>query len=183
MNRHDPSDLAAKLLEVAQDLKAHGDLAQTKSHDWTFGPRKVDMAGERGGGLAEAQPEDRANETLEDRRAAKVHGRYLHALEALRQAAIDVDVLHKVILPGQPRHLHHSDMTAVQLIADGWCPSCFRDNRHLAPLAAGRYSDRCRPCGEHRAREGQDPPMDALRIIHTKGKALRQRILTAVKGA
>lgn len=178
----DPYHLAEALNRTEAELLHFGSTTWQRVHDWTTSGR-LPAPATRGGGLGTATPDDDLSDRREDRAAAA----YKHELDTLTKR-IDADLhrLRRIIAitnPDKPKELRHSDMTTAQLIADGWCPSCFRDNRHLSPLAAGRYSDRCRPCGEYRARENQDPPMDALRIIHTKGKALRQRILHAVKGA
>lgn len=177
-----PHQLAEAMARTEADLHHYGPATWERLHDWTTAGRMPAPA-TRGGGLGTATPEDHLSDRREDRAAAA----YQAELDTLTKR-IDADLhrLRRIIAianPDKPKELRHSDMTAAQLIADGWCPSCFRDNHHFSALAAGRYSDRCRPCGEYRARENQDPPMDALRIMHTKGKALRQRILHTVQGA
>lgn len=178
----DPYRLAEDLDVTAKELRNDGPCTWQRVHDWTTAGRMPAPA-TRGGGLGAATPEDDLSDRRDDRAAAA----YQLELDTLtRRIDSDVHRLRRIIAitnPDRPKELRHSEMTSAQLIADGWCPSCFRDNRYLEPLAAGRYSDRCRPCGEYRARENQDPPQDALRIIHTKGKALRKRVLHAVKGA
>lgn len=57
------------------------------------------------------------------------------------------------------------------LALDGWCPSCYRDDRYLKPIDTDKrgnryYSDRCRWCGGFRARHDIDPPLDVVRAHH-----------------
>jgi hypothetical protein len=57
-----------------------------------------------------------------------------------------------------------------------WCTSCQRDGGHLEPIAAGRYHDVCRWCGEMRALNGQLPPMELLRA-HRRSQPITQQML------
>jgi hypothetical protein len=132
--------------------------------------------------LGGATPDEALKERREDRQAAG----YKQELDTLtRRITADMARLRFIIhqaCPDRPKHLATVDMTAVQLVADGWCPSCFRDDQHLSPISirpsTGEpyYRDRCRPCGEWKAANREDPPLEVLRTRHRGG---RVRIKTA----
>lgn len=169
----DPDKLTDALTEALRTWRPLGESTIDRFAAWEHAPQPA--SGERGGGDGGATSDDTARDRLDDRQAS----RYRHELATLTQR-IHADLsrlttLVQIAHPDQPRVLRHSDMTAAQLIADGWCPSCFRDDRYLEPVAEGRYRDRCRRCGEHRAATGKDPSLDDLRIMHSRGKRLRHR--------
>lgn len=171
----DPHRLADELERTATEWRSLGKATIDRFDDWEH-PGTIETDSTRGGSSTQdTKSDDRLREEREKRQAA----RYLAELRTLTER-IDSDLhrlrrLAAIANPGQPVRLKHGDMTAAQLIADGWCPSCFRDDNQLVPLGAGRYADRCRPCGDYRAREGHDPSVEELRIMH-RGKSLRQRI-------
>lgn len=50
-----------------------------------------------------------------------------------------------------------------------WCASCKRDGGWLELVAAGRYADACRWCGDSRSRNGGEwPPVAILRAHHLR---------------
>lgn len=170
-----PDLLTESLADALRKWRALGPGTVQRFTDWQTAPR-TDDDGERGGGNGGTTSKDALRDRLEDRQAAAYHAE----LSTLTNR-LDADLRRLVRLigfahPDQPRVLHHRDLSATQLAADGWCPSCFRDNGWLEPVAEGRYRDRCRGCGETRGREGRDPSVDELRIMHSRGKSLRQRI-------
>jgi hypothetical protein len=60
--------------------------------------------------------------------------------------------------------------------APRWCDSCRRDGGHLEPVAAGRYHDACRWCGEFRGLNGGWPPMEILRA-HLRRQPITAQML------
>lgn len=168
-----PADsLTGALTDATRKWRALGDSTTSRFADWTTAPTHDN--GERGGGNGHPS-DDRLRDLLDDRQAA----RYQAELAALANRLYSD--LHRLVRlvgiahPDQPRVLQHRDLTAAQLVADGWCPSCFRDDGNLTHVAEGRYTDRCRVCGEHRAATHRDPSLDDLRIMHARGKRPRQR--------
>lgn len=58
-----------------------------------------------------------------------------------------------------------------------WCASCVRDGGRREPVAAGRYHDACRFCGESRSRNGGEfPPLAILRAHHLRAPITDQLI-------
>lgn len=170
----DPDMLTDALTEALRTWRPLGASTIDRFAAWQQ-PRLPDT-GERGGGDGGTA----AIDTIKDRIENSQANRYAHELDQLTSRLCSdlarLTTLVQIAHPGQPRVLRHSDMTATQLIADGWCPSCYRDDQYLEPVAEGRYRDRCRRCGEHRAATGKDPSLDDLRIMHARGKRPRQRI-------
>lgn len=169
----DPDKLTDALTEALRTWRPLGASTIDRFAAWQQ-PRLPDT-GERGGGDGGTAAIDTIKDRIENSQAT----RYAHELATLTQR-IHADLarlttLVQIAHPDQPRVLRHSDMTATQLIADGWCPSCFRDDGYLEPITPNRYRDRCRRCGDFRAASGKDPSVDELRIMHSRGKRLRHR--------
>lgn len=163
-------------------LVRSGSLMWQRADDWRK-HKRLPNDSTRGGGTGEAVGLDKMRERMEDQQAGAYYDELATLSDRLSADLNRLRFLEKILVPDKPRPLRPGDMTTAQLIADGWCPSCFRDNDHLAPLAEGRYSDRCRPCGETRGRERRDPTLEELRIMHAKGKSLRQRIVDTIRSA
>lgn len=62
-----------------------------------------------------------------------------------------------------------------------WCGSCMRDSRREVLVYSARYQDRCRWCGDARARnDGQDVPMAILRQYHRGGpKSISDQLIAS----
>lgn len=167
--------LRQRFLTSANNLAHLGASTWQRFDDWADNPA-IARDALRGGGLGNGKNDDRLEDERLDRQAAA----YQHELDTLtRRLEADhhrLDTLLRIANPDRPSSLRPGELTNAQLIADGWCPSCFRHDKHLAPIAEGRYRDRCRPCGEHRASTGGDPSLEDLRIMHSRGKRVRQRI-------
>lgn len=169
-----PDRVHAALTATSRDVQLMGPTAWRRFTDWETHPHHGrDIL--RGGGIGDGKSDDRLDDERLDRQAAG----YRDELDRLTRR-IDADLhrlrtLLRVANPDRPSTLRPGELTNAQLIADGWCPSCFRDDQHLAPLAEGRYRDRCRACGDLRGREGREPTMDELRLMHSRGKRIRQR--------
>lgn len=166
-----PDKLTDLFSDVVRKWRALGPSTVQRFADWEQAPHHT--TDERGGGGAPT--DNKIRDLLGDRQAAA----YLAELRALTdRLSSDMHRLLRLVEiahPDQPRVLRLRDLSESQLVADGWCPSCFRDDGHLAPIAEGRYASRCRLCGEHKAATGKDPSPEELRIMHSRGKRLRQR--------
>lgn len=169
----DPDTITNALTEALRTWRPLGSSTIDRFTDWER--LRLPDSQERGGGDGGTASDD----TVKDRRDDWQTNQYARELAALtsrlRTDLARLTALVQIAHPDQPRALRHSDVTAAQLIADGWCPSCYRDAQYLEPVAEGRYRDRCRRCGEHRAATGKDPSLDDLRIMHSRGKRLRHR--------
>jgi hypothetical protein len=177
----DPFKLLEEIDQAARDLRAVGYDGMTQA-EWTWlrvdnwlAPGRVPKRGESGGGSGDEKPEDRLRELADDRAAS----RYKPELAALTERlASDLHRLRRIVEitnPARPKHVGSRDMLAAQAAADGWCISCFRAEQHLNPIAlrpdgSAYYRDRCRACGEWRATNGEDPPLDVLRTRHAGGR-------------
>ena len=168
----DPDTITDALTEALRTWRPLGASTIDRFTDWER-PRLPDSQ-ERGGGDGGAASVDTIRDRIEDHRATRYAEELSHLLRRLNSDLNRLVTLVQIAHP-EPRVLRHSDMTATQLVADGWCPSCFRDDRYLEPITPGRYRDRCRRCGDFRAATGKDPSVDELRIMHSRGKRLRQR--------
>lgn len=169
----DPDTITDALTEALRVWRPLGESTIDRFAAWQQ-PRLPDT-GERGGGDGGAAAIDTIKDRIENSQANRYAAELAALTSRLRTDLARLTTLVQIAHPDQPRVLRHSDMTAAQLIADGWCPSCFRDNRYLEPITPGRYRDRCRRCGDFRAASGKDPSVDELRIMHSRGKRLRQR--------
>lgn len=171
--------LHGMLTTTTRDLEHLGVQTWRAFADWTSSPQHArDTL--RGGGLASPDGDGRSDDRIENARLDRQAAAYHDELDRLTRR-LDVDlqrlrILLRIANPDRPSSLRPGELTNAQLIADGWCPSCFRNHQHLNPLAQGRYSDRCRTCGDFRGRAGRDPNLDELRLMHSRGKSLRQRI-------
>lgn len=168
----DPDTITDALTEALRTWRPLGSSTIDRFTDWEQ-PRLPDSQ-ERGGGDGGTASVDTIRDRIEDHQANRYAEELSHLLRRLNSDLNRLVTLVQIAHP-EPRVLRHSDMTAAQLVADGWCPSCFRDNRYLEPITPGRYRDRCRRCGDFRAASGKDPSVDELRIMHSRGKRLRQR--------
>lgn len=177
-----PDKLHLKLRESVGRLERQGASTWQRFRDWRK-PAELPKDSTRGGGNGGADSEDRRRDRLDERLATHYYAELGTLTDRIYSDLHRLDRLMEIANPDRPRHMSNTNMTAAQLIADGWCPSCFRDGHHLTPLAAGRYSDRCRACGEHRSANDRDPSIEELRIMHAKGKRLRQRVQEALRTA
>lgn len=125
--------------------------------------------GQRGGGSS-APSDDDLQARADDRQAS----RYATELRQLLQQHTDLNHrlhrLQQIGFPPNPVQVG-KHMQAAQIAAEGWCVSCWRNDRTCNPIAlraSGQpyYRDRCRPCGEWHAEHGQDPPLSILQKRH-----------------
>ncbi len=61
------------------------------------------------------------------------------------------------------------------------CASCARDKGHFEAIAADRYSNLCRPCGQYKAAEGRLPPLGAVEYMHRYGKLTPKAIADGLR--
>lgn len=167
--------LCQHLTTTTRDLEHLGASTWKRFDEWADSPKQArDIL--RGGGLGEARSDDDTENARLDRLAAGYHRELDQLTRRVEADLARLRQLLRIANPDRPRSLRPGELTDSQLVADGWCPSCFRDDQHLAPVAEGRYKDRCRGCGDLRGRERRDPTMDELRLMHSRGKPLRQRV-------
>jgi hypothetical protein len=161
------------LLEAAMhDVRSNGDLTWDRVSDWTV-TGQMPSRGERGGGMADGEPDDRIDDRKEDAAAARYHDE-LSALTRRLEADLHRIVRIIGICCPTPTRLASRDMLSAQVAADGWCVSCWKDDQNLTPITMTtgggkprpRYKDRCRFCGEWKAEHGQDPPLPILQLMH-----------------
>lgn len=142
--------------------------------------------GERGGGSS--SPSDR---DLEDRLGDRVASRYHAELRQILERQVNdmerLSRLREILFPPQPLKIAGKHMLAAQIATEGWCVSCWRNDRTCNPIAlrpTGEpyYKDRCRPCGEWQAEYGQDPPMSILKLRHDGRRVTQADVDEALKG-
>lgn len=189
----DVQRLAQQLRRTATLLDDHGTLMAQRASDWTQPPRQGEgHQWTRGGGLSDPdQPSDDARtDRLEDHRAGRYHDELTTLLARLDADSARLAALQRILIPDSPQRLGTADMQIAQLVVDGWCGSCARDTSatdepHLQAVAAGRYADRCRFCGDFRAEHKQDPPLQLLKAKHKadrEGKRLSTKVVDAALG-
>lgn len=167
--------LHQQLRVTADDLTHLGATTWRRFADWQEHPDHG-RSTLRGGGLADAKTDDRIQDEQLDRQAARYFDELATITRRLEADLSRLRQLFRIANPDRPPSLTTGELSTAQLIADGWCPSCFRNDKHLTPIAQGRYRDRCRQCGEYRAATGRDPSLQDLRIMHSRGKRLRQHL-------
>jgi hypothetical protein len=170
-----PDRLAEALRLASIAVERDGPLTWDRVQDWTL-PGRMPSRGERGGGLVDAEDDQRIDDRREDAAAA----RYKPELEALtRRIDADVARLQRIIAicnPDPPTTLRDKDRLRSQLEADGWCGSCHRNDQTCVPIAlrpakapapsAPYYKGLCRFCGSFKASHGVLPPVVILRLHH-----------------
>jgi hypothetical protein len=171
-----PELLADRLRAASIVVERDGPVTWERVSDWTL-PGRMPARGERGGGMVDAETDDRIDDRREDAAAA----RYMPELAALTKR-LEADLarlvrIHEICNPAAPKNLATRDMLVAQVEADGWCGSCWRDDQHLTPVAerpngVAYYRGRCRFCGEWKANTREDPPLDVLRPHH-EGRRIR----------
>lgn len=104
-------------------------------------------------------------------RAAQAQARIDHAVTALADAAKTLAV--ELAAWSPPSTDMQRPDPASASAPEGWCRSCWRDNRYHEPVGirpggtAPYYRDLCEWCGRFRAAEGYLPPVELLRKRHS----------------
>lgn len=170
-----PEVLSDRLSTAAIVVERDGPVTWQRVKDWEK-PRTVPKSGERGGGLAEGEPEDRAAERREDAAAS----RYGPELEKLTKRMADdaarMLTINLVCNPEIPRSPQARDLLRTQLEAEGWCGSCHKNDQTCTPIALmpsvapapsyPYYKGLCRWCGLFKKTHGVEPPIALLRKHH-----------------
>lgn len=79
---------------------------------------------------------------------------------------------------GTPRPVlskRRKDLVDADVVAAGYCQSCYRDDRYLEPIQTNRagqryYKAHCRWCGGFKADHGIEPPLALVVLKHTYGR-------------
>jgi hypothetical protein len=193
LTRSDLPMLAARARYAGELLDGHGETVWRRLEEWQAGARAANYDPDGPGGWRYAPcgdetctacphpiPSDPTGEgVIAADDAAALHGRFVTALAALDAALAEVTNLVGIATPERARRAVKRP-TAADVAADGWCRSCYRDNRHLEPAARPRYADLCRFCGDWRAaHDGQDPPRPILEARH-RGERITTKLIAQV---
>lgn len=200
MNRSDIPHLAILLVTVGQKLGQIGEQAWIASQEYAPGPRAQNTDSDSTGGNRwdtdddgtvwpiPADPTGEAGTGHDP--TSLLHARYRSLLEWLADNADDIDRLLGQLVPhppgvtvvgckscgalkpGKARKIDPTDV-----VADGWCKSCFRLEGLLEPIttdSAGRpyYRGLCRWCGGFKAEHGIEPPVPLLQLRHRHGRRI-----------
>lgn len=192
-SRSDLPRLGASLGLLGTLLEAKGQLAYDTMYGWT-GPRPMPSRGERGGGGSEIQAEDRRLEQVQRARAARHFDEWKADLNALDDLAQSLLRRIDVACPPHPAELRNrktddlDPVTAADVAAAGWCSSCWRNDQQMVPIEKDRhglrfYRDYCRWCGEFKARQKIEPPVELLRLRHEGRRITEADVAKALKAA
>lgn len=131
--------------------------------------------GQRGGGTS-APSDDALEDRLHDRAASRYHDELRQLVKQLTADLNRLERIHGIVCPPQTRRLNSRDLQASQVATEGWCVSCWRDDKNCTPIALRPasgdaiarpyYKDRCRFCGAWKNEHGQDPPLPLLQKHH-----------------
>jgi hypothetical protein len=167
--------LAERMRAATVVQERNGDVTWERVDAWTL-PGRMPARGERGGGLVDAETDDRIDDRREDAAAA----RYKPELETLTKR-IEADLarlvrIHAICNPEPAKSLATRDMQVSQVEADGWCGHCWTDDQFLEPIALRPsiapipsrpyYRGLCRWCGAFKSEHGALPPISLLRLHH-----------------
>lgn len=166
--------LLAALSGATGHLWDHGDLLWQRTADWEktkrIAPPSLREDDEEQ--VSDREAEERQGDALADRFRPEVR----QLAKRIRTDLARLAQIDAIVIRAQPERLKNRDLLAAQAAADGWCLSCFRDDQFLSPIAVRPgtnqpyYRDRCRPCGEWKSANGEDPPIDVLRTRHRGGR-------------
>lgn len=177
VTKADLHQLAAQLRLAGELLEANGETVWDTTKSWEPGPRAMNT--DPGGGnrwednddVIDPIPNDPTGEAATDADQDTSHRDLRAALNTIATSSTDLLRLLQVATPRiperDPQHLVNQ-----QLIADGWCTSCYRDNGYLEPIGTKPdgtpyYRGLCKWCGEFKARnKKQLPPENILRWRH-----------------
>lgn len=139
-----------------------------------------DVYDEAGDTVVVAIPNDPTGEARTTTTDQLRHLRLVAAIEALFTAAALAVELIVDTAPEAPKP--PADATDP---GDGWCRSCYRDNRHLTPEHTHRdgtvkHRGACSWCAGFRTDYGQDPPLELLRLRHAGKRVTVRDITTAL---
>lgn len=170
------SRLVRSLRDTADALEARGVETMRRAQDWTH-RGQMPVAGERGGGYGDhGEPEHRAADRREAYQASQYIAELATLSKRLSKDGARIRAIIAICCPEPVRSLLPTEMQRVQLAADGYCVSCWRagEVREIETDKHGHryYKDRCRSCGEYRAANGEDQPLEHL-IARHEGRRVR----------
>lgn len=160
--------LVTDLERARKRYAVSGDLIWQRTLDWV--KRLMPTKGERGGGTAEPTDRD-IEDRVGDRAASKYHDEVLTTIARVRADLARLLRIADLVDPPAAITLKSGQLQIAQVAAEGWCVSCWRNDKTCNPIALRPnkqpyYKDRCRPCGEWKHEHGQDPPMSILAMRH-----------------
>lgn len=161
---------AIALLDELERLRViDWDLLFQRTSDWE--KPVLPANGERGGGGGERPSDDVLEDRREDRRASGKHQQLRSDVRVATEALMRIRFLYAEVNRPTIKSLPAKEMQLAQVATEGWCVSCWRDDRWCEPIAkrpTGEpfYKDRCRFCGQWKAEHGQDPPLVILQKRH-----------------
>jgi hypothetical protein len=134
--------------------------------------------GQRGGGSSAPSDRDLADQLL-DRAASRYHAELQAIVREMHDRAARIVRIAGFVMPPPPVVLRQGQMLNAQVANEGWCVSCWRNDKRCEPIAlrpSGEpyYKDLCRPCGEWKAEHGTVPPLSILRLRHD-GRRVTQK--------
>lgn len=203
IDSRDLPKLAELLIETGQRLAAHGEQAWQASQDYAPGPRAAHSDADGHGGNRWDEDDDGqvwpvpADPTGEQAARSDATS-MLHAGLRVRLGLVEryVDEVRHLLLdlvPNQPNvrltncgecggpkptlKSPSQVKTAVDVVAEGWCRSCYRLDKRLEPIETDSqlrryYREHCRWCGGFRAEHGCEPPLELLRRRHIFGRRI-----------
>lgn len=183
-----PSSTAiAGLLDDLEQLRRRlvkdGDLLWSRTSDWV--KPVMPAKGERGGGTAEPSDRD-LQDRLMDRAASRYHAEVKATIDRMRQDGARLVRLMEIVNPAPAVTLKAGQMQLAQVASEGWCVSCWRNDRKCEPIAkrpTGEpyYKDLCRGCGEWKAEHGQVPPLAILVLRHNGRRVSTKDVAKAIE--
>jgi len=117
-----------------------------------------------------------------------VHDHFADLLSRYNQIGNEIaDLLRSAV----PKPVKFSAEDNVELAADGWCVSCYRDGAYCEPISEDRgvrvFADVCRWCGTFRRTEGLEPPLSLIQARHRGEKIttvmVKRALARRAKGA
>lgn len=174
-----PEVLADRLDELAVRLRSQGGVTWERVTDWETAtdprlhvPEPRDEEGEA------RVRQGRSDVDEEDRKGDAAAARYRSELTSLAGRVYAdlarIETIITVCNPDQPERLANRDLLAAQVAAEGWCPSCWRDDQHLQEIelrkSTGKpyYRGLCRWCGGWKGDTGSIPPVWIVKKHHRR---------------
>lgn len=202
-SEQDVIGLAKDLELAARLLRASGLRALRTTEAWKLGPKSANLDPDAGGWRWETIiegntervvpiPADATGETvlalLDGDRIGVLNAQLAASLTFLADASDRAIRIIRIACPDRAAlSLVADELTDVQVSAEGWCISCWRDGGYCEPVAVRpngqrRYRDFCHWCGVWNGVHGKQPPLRLVELRH-EGKKLTDREVRAVLAA
>jgi hypothetical protein len=170
------SDLLADRMRAATIVQErNGPVTWERVEAWEL-PGRMPARGERGGGLVDAETDERIDDRREDAAAARYKPELAALTKRLEADLARLTRIHQICNPEPAKSLATRDMQVAQVEADGWCGHCWSDDQFLEPIALRPsvapipsrpyYRGLCRWCGSFKREHGTLPPIALLRKHH-----------------